>query len=134
MKKLIKLLSRIRIKFRRSSSQTKTVVISTVALSLVALLTLHLTINATRKRAEELRSEAAQLEGFPLPPRCLQGLCSASQRSGTFSRFPSSCVAAPEDIRVVPCVEGGEWDFVSCVFGDKRGVHGNLLLLCFGSK
>lgn len=62
MKKLIKLLSRIRIKFRRSSSLTKTVVISTVALSLVALLTLHLTINAARKRAEELRSEAAQLE------------------------------------------------------------------------
>ena len=62
MKKLIKLLSRIRIKFRRSSSLTKTVVISTVALSLVALLTLHLTINATRKRAQDLTNEAAQLE------------------------------------------------------------------------
>ena len=62
MKKLIKLLSRIRIKFRRSSSLTKTVVISTVALSLVALPTLHLTINATRKRAQELTNEAAQLE------------------------------------------------------------------------
>ena len=66
---------------------------------------------------EHIKSEAAQLEGFPLPPRCLQGFCSASQRSGMFSHFPSFCVAAPENISVVPCVEGGEWNFVNCVFG-----------------
>lgn len=69
---------------------------------------------------EHIKSEAAQLEGFPLPPRCLQGFCSASQRSGMFSHFPSFCVAAPENISVVPCVEGGEWNFVNCVFGDKE--------------
>ena len=62
MKKLIRFLSRIRIKFRRSSSLTKTVVISACVLSLVALLTLHLTIRSTQKRAEELAKEAAQLE------------------------------------------------------------------------
>lgn len=62
MKKLIRLLKRVRIKFRRSTSLTKTVVLSAVILSLAALLTLHFTISATRKQAEELRSEAAQLE------------------------------------------------------------------------
>lgn len=69
---------------------------------------------------EHIKSKAAQLEGFPLPPRCLQGFCSVSQRSGTFSHFSSLCEAAPENISVVPCVEGGEWNFVSCVFGDKE--------------
>ncbi len=62
MKKLIRLLKRVRIKFRRSTSLTKTVVLSAVILSLAALLTLHFAISATRKQAEELRSEAAQLE------------------------------------------------------------------------
>ena len=62
VKKLIRFLSRIRIQFRRSSSLTKTVVISTCVLSLVALLTLHLTIHSAQKRTEELAKEAAQLE------------------------------------------------------------------------
>lgn len=62
MQKLIKLLSRVRIKFRRSSSLTKTVVLSAVVLSLAALLTLHLTINATQAKADALKDEAAQLE------------------------------------------------------------------------
>ena len=62
MQKLIKLLSRVRIKFRRSSSLTKTVVLSAVVLSLAALLTLHLTINATQAKTDALKDEAAQLE------------------------------------------------------------------------
>ena len=62
MKKLMRLLRRVRIRFRRSTSLTKAVVLSAVALSLVALLTLHFTIRAAEKRAEELAQEAAQLE------------------------------------------------------------------------
>lgn len=69
---------------------------------------------------EHIKSEAAQLEGFPLPPRCLQGSCSGSQCSRTFSHFSSLCEAALENINVVPCVEGGEWNFVNYVFGDKE--------------
>lgn len=62
MKKLIRLLSRVRVKFIRSSRRTKTMVLCMVALSIVALLTLNLTITALRNRAEEARKEAARLE------------------------------------------------------------------------
>ena len=62
MEKLAKLISRIRLVFRQSSSLTKTVVLSAVVLSMAALLTLHLTINATQARAEALKDQAAQLE------------------------------------------------------------------------
>lgn len=62
MKKLIRLLRRVRVKFVRSSRRTKTMVICMAALSMVALLTLNLTINALRDRAEEARKEAARLE------------------------------------------------------------------------
>lgn len=62
MEKLIRLLSRVRIKFRRSTSLTKTVVLSAVVLSLAALLTLRLTIDATQAKADALKDEAAQLE------------------------------------------------------------------------
>lgn len=58
-------------------------------------------------------------------PRFLPGLAEA----GTFSHFSSLCEAAPENISIQG--EGGEWNFVSCVFGDKD-MHSNLLLLCFG--
>lgn len=62
MKKLIRLLSRVRVKFTRSSRRTKMMVLCMAALSIVALLTLNLTINALRNRAEEARKEAARLE------------------------------------------------------------------------
>lgn len=62
MEKLAKLISRIRLVFRQSSRLTKTVVLSAVVLSMAALLTLHLTINATQARAEALKDQAAQLE------------------------------------------------------------------------
>ena len=62
MKKLIRLLSRVRVKFTRSSRRTKMMVLCMVALSIVALLTLNLTINALQNRAEEARKEAARLE------------------------------------------------------------------------
>lgn len=62
MEKLIRLLSRVRIKFRRSTSLTKTVVLSAVVLSLAALLTLRLTIDAAQAKADALKDEAAQLE------------------------------------------------------------------------
>ena len=62
MKKLIRMLSRVRIKFVRSSRRTKRAVICMAALSMVALLTLNLSINAIRKKTEEDRKLAAQLE------------------------------------------------------------------------
>ena len=62
MEKLAKLLSRVRLVFRQSSRPTKTVVLAAVVLSMAALLTLHLTINATQARAEALKDQAAQLE------------------------------------------------------------------------
>ena len=62
MKKLIRMLSRVRIKFVRSSRRTKRAVVCMAALSMVALLTLNLSINAIRKKTEEDRKLAAQLE------------------------------------------------------------------------
>ena len=62
MKKLIRMLRRVRIKFSRSSRRTKIAVIFMAALSMVALLTLNLAINAMRSQAEEARKEAARLE------------------------------------------------------------------------
>ena len=62
MKKLIRILRRVRVKFSRSSWRTKIVVICMAALSMVALMTLNLTITAYRNRAEEARKEAARLE------------------------------------------------------------------------
>ena len=62
MKKLIRMLRYTRVKFVRSSRRTKMVVIIMVAASMVALLTLNLTITAYRNRAEAARQEAARLE------------------------------------------------------------------------
>ncbi len=62
MKKLMRLLRRVRVKFVRSSRRTKMVVLGMVAACMVALMTLNLTINALNKRAEEARKEAARLE------------------------------------------------------------------------
>ena len=62
MAKLIDRLKRVRLVYRRSSSLTKTVVLSTIVLSTAALLTLHLTIGAARQEAETLSNQAARLE------------------------------------------------------------------------
>ena len=62
MKKLMRLLRRVRVRFVRSSRRTKMTVTIMVAACMVALLTLNLTINALNKRAEEARKEAARLE------------------------------------------------------------------------
>ena len=62
MKKLIRILRRVRVKFSRSSRRTKMVVVGMVALSMVALMALNLTITAYRNRTEEAKKEAARLE------------------------------------------------------------------------
>ncbi len=48
--------------FRRSSRMTKVAVCLAVALSMVALLTLHAATSANRQKTMELKSQAAQLE------------------------------------------------------------------------
>ena len=62
MRKLRSLLKRVRLVYRRSSTLTKTVVMSAIALSMAALLTLQIAYNAQMKRYEENRQQAAQLE------------------------------------------------------------------------
>ena len=62
MKKLIALLSRVRLKYRRSSTMTKTVVMSAIAVCMVALLTLQIANTAKEKQLEAERQKAAQLE------------------------------------------------------------------------
>lgn len=62
MAKLINKLKRIRLVYRPSSTLTKTVVLSAVALSMATLLTLHFTISSIQQRTEEARHQAAQLE------------------------------------------------------------------------
>ncbi len=62
MKKLMRLLRRVRVRFVQSSRRTKIVVVTMVAVSMVALLTLSLTIHALNKQAEEARQQAARLE------------------------------------------------------------------------
>lgn len=62
MKKLMRLLRRIRVRFVQSSRRTKRTVIVMIAVCMIALLTLNLTIQALNKRAEEARKEAARLE------------------------------------------------------------------------
>lgn len=54
--------SRIRLVYRRSSPLLKCVVLAAIVLSTAALLTLHFTIQQTRQRTENLRTEAAILE------------------------------------------------------------------------
>jgi len=62
MAKVMDMLKRVRLVFRRSSTLTKTVILSAGALAMAALLTLNLTIDATRQKTEDLRDQAAQLE------------------------------------------------------------------------
>ena len=62
MKKLIRILRRVRIKFCRSSRRTKTAVVCMVALSMAALMALSLAIDAAKAQKEADRKEAARLE------------------------------------------------------------------------
>lgn len=62
MRKLIALLSRVRLKYRRSSTMTKTVVMSAIVVCMLALLTLQIANTAKEKRLEADRQRAAQLE------------------------------------------------------------------------
>lgn len=62
MKRIKRMLKRIRVVFTRSSTLTKTVVLSAIVLSMVALLALNLTLNIVEKRTAELTDQAAQLE------------------------------------------------------------------------
>lgn len=62
MRKLRSLLKRVRIKYRRSSTLTKTVVMCAIAFSMAALLSMQIAYEATVKFTEEQRQQAAQLE------------------------------------------------------------------------
>ena len=62
MRKLIALLSRVRLKYRSSSTMTKTVVMSAIVVCMLALLTLQIANTAKEKRLEADRQRAAQLE------------------------------------------------------------------------
>lgn len=55
-------LSRIRLVYRRSSTLVKCVVLATIVLCTVTLLTLRASIADSNRQAEDLRSQAAQLE------------------------------------------------------------------------
>lgn len=62
MGKLLALLKRTRFVYRRSSTLTKTVVMAAIVVSMVALLTLNIAIDAANARLEADRDKAAQLE------------------------------------------------------------------------
>ena len=62
MRKLRSLLKRVRIKYRRSSTLTKTVVMSAIALAMAALLALQIAYDAEVKREEAARQQAIQEE------------------------------------------------------------------------
>ena len=62
MRKLRSLLKRVRIKYRRSSTLTKTVVMFAIAISMAALLSMQIAYEAKVKFTEEQRQQAAQLE------------------------------------------------------------------------
>lgn len=62
MGKIRSLLKNVRLKYRRSSTLTKTVVMSTIVVCMVALLVLHVANDAAQKRLEAEKEQAAQLE------------------------------------------------------------------------
>ena len=62
MRKLIALLSRVRLKYRRSSTMTKTVVMSAIVVCMLALLTLQIAITTEEKKLEAERQKAAHTE------------------------------------------------------------------------
>ena len=62
MKRIKRMLKRVRIVFTKSSTLTKTVVLSAIVLSMVALLALNLSISIVEKNTADLTDQAAQLE------------------------------------------------------------------------
>lgn len=62
MDRIVRLLKRVRLVYRRSSTLTKAVVLSAIVLSMAALITLQLTISAAQDRTQDLTDQAAQLE------------------------------------------------------------------------
>ena len=62
MTRFRKFLSSIKLVYRKTSTLTKIVVLTALALSMAALLMLHGAIDATRKDTEELRQQAIALE------------------------------------------------------------------------
>lgn len=62
MKRLLSMLKRVRLVYRRSSNLTKVAVMAAIVLSTAALLTLHFTIQSTKAQTEANRDQAAQLE------------------------------------------------------------------------
>lgn len=62
MERIVRLLKRVRLVYRRSSRLTKAVVLSAIILSMAALVTLNLTQSAVQDRTDELADQAAQLE------------------------------------------------------------------------
>ncbi len=62
MGKLRRLLKRVRLVYKPSSTLIKTVVISAIAVSMAALVVLNIAIRANEKRLEQERQQAAQQE------------------------------------------------------------------------
>ena len=62
MRQIRKLLSSVRLVYRKTTFLTKIVVTAAIVLSIAALLTLHVAINATNAAAENLRIQAMALE------------------------------------------------------------------------
>ncbi len=62
MDRIIRLLKRIRLVYRRSSTTTRAVMLCAIVLAMAAVLTLNLTISAAQDRTNDLRDQAAQLE------------------------------------------------------------------------
>ena len=62
MGKIRRFLSSIRLVYKKTSTLTKIVVSTALALSMAAILMLHGAIDATRKDTEELRQQAIALE------------------------------------------------------------------------
>ena len=62
MEKIRRFLKRVRFVYRKSTPLTKALVLSAIVLSLVALLTIRLALDATNDRIEDLAGQAAGLE------------------------------------------------------------------------
>ena len=62
MKRFLRMLKRARIVFTPSNTMTKTVVLSAIVLSIVALLALHLSTRVVENQTADLTNQAAQLE------------------------------------------------------------------------
>ena len=62
MARITNLFGRIRLKYRRSSTLLKCVVLAAILLSTVALVAIRISILEARAQAEQLRGQAADLE------------------------------------------------------------------------